>query len=802
MFEQRLMSAYRENVAREREEKLLEEIEEEKRQREEREAKRKNDKLKKKERKRLQKLAQEEERLRKQQELERQQAELKEKQRLKGEETRRKKQEQKMKKEAERKRLEEERRLKIEAERKKELQKKEQEEKERKEREARLLKEKEEQERKAKEEMEAKRKAEEERIAKEQKEKEERLEKESAERERKEAAEQAERERKEREAREQEARAAKIKLEHQKSLLETLRAGPQTLEKSSSSPNISSSQPVDNTLYQQPNTRYGPLSLANNNQATAPFGIRNASPSTLPHQSYPTQQQFVTQAPASESYLSSIGMPIYNQKDPVQPSPTGYLSNSPWLGNSFSQPVSQTFSAYKPISPTISSTPMMQSSTISSLVNAPESNPTNRASPSASSTISTPILDTNMPLNSHGRMSFGESNGQPSLTSRSSFSSSDSLFNREKIIGAANNNSNATSAISESPLIRSYMGSAQPRGQNSLYTPTSSIFPQQSGIKDGSSDSLWSNGNISTNGGQDFHSPGTTTSRRGSMWSITGNTSGSLWGMGPNNASLVDSSTGSLLDKKTESHMSSNLIISAALSTFDEISSAAIDGKTNIQLLYMKTVPKLAGPRIHLSEFAEACEKPDQNGVYHFKMIRDSAGHITHVVRVTDPSHYSRDAATGSNIIGAFGISGVNHVDGMMNSSPSLPSYGMPQNSLNSHSLPEYMGNVNPNAAFTGLKHTGNNMVNFNSSAGMVTSTPELPQSATSSSSFFQSASTNSSTDNQMPFGLTQGMPYPSNPPISGRNDIPNDSSHLNHSANTNRSGNMYPIGNLTSNRY
>lgn len=102
IFEQRLMSAYREKVAKEREEKLLEELEEEKRLGEERKAKKLRDKERKKERKKLQKLAKEQKRMKEQMDIEKEKAAAKERQRQKSEEAQRKKLEQKKKKEAER----------------------------------------------------------------------------------------------------------------------------------------------------------------------------------------------------------------------------------------------------------------------------------------------------------------------------------------------------------------------------------------------------------------------------------------------------------------------------------------------------------------------------------------------------------------------------------------------------------------------------------------------------------------------------------------------------------------------------
>lgn len=124
MFEQRVMAAYRERVANERQRKFLEELEEENRLREEREAKKQRDKEKKKDKKRQQKLAKEEEKARR--EAEKAEAEAKEKARQaeKLEEARLKKLAQKQKKDAERKQAEEERRRRLEEERQKEAERK------------------------------------------------------------------------------------------------------------------------------------------------------------------------------------------------------------------------------------------------------------------------------------------------------------------------------------------------------------------------------------------------------------------------------------------------------------------------------------------------------------------------------------------------------------------------------------------------------------------------------------------------------------------------------------------------------
>ena len=176
MFEQRVLTAYREKVARERQRKLLEELEEEERRKEEREEKRAKDKDKKKERKRQQKQAKEEERLKK--EAERREEEEKQKaiDARKAEETRRRKEEQRIKREADRKaaeeeklRKEEEKRKRLQEEREKEAER----ERKRKEHQERERKKREDAAKKAREEKEAREKEMRERRAREELEKKE-----------------------------------------------------------------------------------------------------------------------------------------------------------------------------------------------------------------------------------------------------------------------------------------------------------------------------------------------------------------------------------------------------------------------------------------------------------------------------------------------------------------------------------------------------------------------------------------------------------------------------------------------------
>ncbi|GAW09809.1 MFS general substrate transporter [Lentinula edodes] len=232
MFEQRVLKAYREKVAQERQLQFLRELEDENKSIKEREAKKQNANQKKKDKKKQQKLAKESEKARRDAEkiasenaAKAQQAALEEEQRKKREEERvkreafRKAQElEKAKKEEEkRKRKEEERkkRMEVEKEREKERERKRKEAKEREAKEAKEAKERSaalaiEKEKKDKEEREKREKEEKERKAREEKEKtaeRERLEKER-ERKEKEAREKKEKEDRERELREKKAAAA------------------------------------------------------------------------------------------------------------------------------------------------------------------------------------------------------------------------------------------------------------------------------------------------------------------------------------------------------------------------------------------------------------------------------------------------------------------------------------------------------------------------------------------------------------------------------------------------------------------
>ena len=160
MFEQRVLQAYREKVAAERQQRLLEELAEEDERKDQKEAKKLKEAQKRKEKKDKQKQQKAEEKARKEAEQAAKEAELKAAEEKRLEEQRKKREEQRKKKEAERKAQEEEKQRK-EAER----QKRQQEERERQQEAERKAREQKAQEKRAKEE--AKRKEREEREAKE-----------------------------------------------------------------------------------------------------------------------------------------------------------------------------------------------------------------------------------------------------------------------------------------------------------------------------------------------------------------------------------------------------------------------------------------------------------------------------------------------------------------------------------------------------------------------------------------------------------------------------------------------------------
>jgi hypothetical protein len=160
MFEQRVLQAYREKVAAERQQRLLEELAEEDERKDQKEAKKLKEAQKRKEKKEKQRQQKAEEKARKEAEQAAKEAELKAAEEKRLEEQRRKREEQRKKKEAERKAQEEEK-LRKEAER----QRRQQEDRDRQQEAERKAREAKAHEKKAKEE--AKRKEREEREAKE-----------------------------------------------------------------------------------------------------------------------------------------------------------------------------------------------------------------------------------------------------------------------------------------------------------------------------------------------------------------------------------------------------------------------------------------------------------------------------------------------------------------------------------------------------------------------------------------------------------------------------------------------------------
>ncbi|KAK3068067.1 Stress response protein nst1 [Teratosphaeriaceae sp. CCFEE 6253] len=109
MFEQRVLNAYREKVAAERQAKLLEELQDEDKTKAEREAKKQRDALKKKEKKKQQQQTKAEEKSRKGAEKAAEEARLREVEEKKLEESRRRKEEQRKKKDEEKRKQDEER---------------------------------------------------------------------------------------------------------------------------------------------------------------------------------------------------------------------------------------------------------------------------------------------------------------------------------------------------------------------------------------------------------------------------------------------------------------------------------------------------------------------------------------------------------------------------------------------------------------------------------------------------------------------------------------------------------------------
>lgn len=160
MFEQRVLTAYREKVARERQQKLIEELEEESRLDVQREAKKAKEAQKKKDKKKLQKQAKDEEKAKKDAEKAAEEAAARAIEEKRLEEQRQRKEEQRKKREAEKKAQDDERakkeaekarRLQEEREKHAEQERRQREQKEREKRKREEAKQKEREEREAKE---------------------------------------------------------------------------------------------------------------------------------------------------------------------------------------------------------------------------------------------------------------------------------------------------------------------------------------------------------------------------------------------------------------------------------------------------------------------------------------------------------------------------------------------------------------------------------------------------------------------------------------------------------------------------
>lgn len=241
MFEQRVLTAYKEKVAAERQQKLLDELEEDEKAQAQREAKKQRDAQKKKDKKKQQQLAKAEEKAKRDAEKAAEEARLREAEEKKQEEQRRKKEEQRRKREEEKKRQEEEK-----ARKEAEKLKRQQEEQQRRE--------------------EAERKAREQKAAEKAKKEEQRK-----------------REREEREAREKEARERKAQEDKDRKEREVkARADKETREREKSAQQAANAQ----------NAAHPPVLSKRPSQATVAipgvFGKQTPSAVASPHPSVPT----------------------------------------------------------------------------------------------------------------------------------------------------------------------------------------------------------------------------------------------------------------------------------------------------------------------------------------------------------------------------------------------------------------------------------------------------------------------------------------------------------------------------------
>lgn len=668
------MTAYREKVAKEREEKLLEELAEEERLNAENKEKKLQDKEKKKERKRQQRQAKEEERLKKQAEIEKEQAAVRERQRQRNEEAQRKKIEQKKKKDAERQRAVDERLKKMEEEKRKERLRKEQEEKEKEEQ---LLKEK--KEREEKERLELQRKEEEERIEREKVEKleKEKREKEQKEREAKEREEQRVKEELEREAKEKEekeAEAAKAKQQHQQQLLASLKqhaeemgapnavtvtsaaaaaaldaisgAIPDTARSSFSMANVSGSADISSSG----SSSVTPSPAVFNPSLVNPVGIQLQFP----------QQQF-SQPPSSDG--SYYGFNITQNSNISQFSSSSSFNTSPANAWPAQNIAGQTYNQFQQAKTSISPgfhgnvAQLSQSRSISPPDNAfsNSNTPPNLSGKriSISSTPSTSTIAENgatIPLMSVITPVNGIQQSQSSGDSSRGFGSTDNL-----------------ASFSSNPI-----GSNSPSSQQYSQVPrnrTGSVFTSGPVAVGNFSDSLLSNDVWASNSNQQ-NSLG---SRRSSMWSTSAN--GNTWSSAPINSlspsvpisgslpssltaapALAGNSntlppgfnsslttgtplTGSLSGERfdvNDINDRASIIRDAAINAYKEYSKGVVpEGKISTHLLLALTRSNLAKShslniRDH-QEFHNACACPDKNGVVHFELCTGALGLVSHL---------------------------------------------------------------------------------------------------------------------------------------------------------------------------
>ncbi|KAJ5644920.1 hypothetical protein N7507_010931 [Penicillium longicatenatum] len=302
MFEQRVMTAYREKVAEQRQKQLIEELLEEETRNEQRNAKKAREALKKKDKKRLQKQAKEEEKARRDAEKAAEEAAVKAAQEKKLEEQRLRREEQRLKREAERKAQEEERARK-EAEKQRRL-------KEERERQAEAERKQREQKEEKKRREESKRKEKEEREAREKKLKEEQRE------------EQAKRD-----------REAAAKAEHdarERSGKRDIQAKPAPHPGTSiTMPTNLSSQPVSSSL-QSPNyTPAAPkVSTPARPRQTSQQGSHTSSPHSQPSSSEIFPQPSISPRSMTQSHSGAIGSrPGHHHQPPLHhPQPSAPLS--------------------------------------------------------------------------------------------------------------------------------------------------------------------------------------------------------------------------------------------------------------------------------------------------------------------------------------------------------------------------------------------------------------------------------------------------------------------------------------------